>query len=87
MLFKHITGKDWYHNRDGDISSGRIAMMMIVILGCIVVLFSLVTFILRYPDSILLAGVGTTLITIGMGEKAIQTNSELKSTNRTVEGK
>jgi small-conductance mechanosensitive channel len=69
-------GNRWYHDKNGVVSSMRLIVMPAAYIGLLVVISSVIAFFLGIPDSVLLAGAGTTLITLSMGAKAWQRSSE-----------
>jgi hypothetical protein len=69
----------WYEESPGVVSSLRVILMGVVILGGLTIGAGIVGFFLKIPDSSLIIGAGSGLISLSLAAKAFQANAEKTS--------
>ena len=61
----------WYHDADGDISSGRLMAVPGFYIGAVVILASVVALFIGNPQAIAMAGIGSTVALACLGLKTV----------------
>jgi hypothetical protein len=69
----------WWEESPGVVSSLRIILMGVVILGGLTIAAGIAGFFLKIPDSSLIIGAGSGLISLSLAAKAWQANAEKQS--------
>jgi hypothetical protein len=69
----------WYEESPGVVSSLRVILMGVVILGGLTIGAGIIGFFLRFADSSLIIGAGSGMISLALASKAFQANAEKTS--------